>query len=437
MRNFKTFKPFKFRFTAERNKQFIGIIFFILLILLFSQESSDAQTVITLNPANTYQAITGWEGAILQTINDVKPVLSAFDELFNQAVNDLGINRIRLEIAPGIENTIDYGTQYINDQISELEYLTQVYNPVNDNPDPFTVNSGGFHFSVLDWTIDNLVLKLKSKIEAKGEKLFINLTYVDFYNSSFEHYNDPEEYAEFVLATYQHLQSKYGFVPDAWEMILEPDNSDWNGARIGNCLVAAANRLKANGFTPRFIAPSNTYIGNAITYFDEMIKVPGVLPYLSEFSYHRYWGGATDAQLLAVAGRAVQYGFDTAMLEWWDSNNGYQTLHKDLKLGRNSAWQQGIFGDQYQGKTHLYNINNSNFNVTIHPITKFTRQYFKFIRPGAIRIGATSNNGSFDPLAFINKDSKYIVVVKAGSSGSFTIQGLPAGTYGIKYTTNN
>ena len=40
----------------------------------------------------------------------------------------------------------------------------------------------------------------------------------------------------------------------------------------------------------------------------------------------------------AIASRAVQYGIDTSMLEHIGS--GYQDLHKDLTLGRNSAWQQ-------------------------------------------------------------------------------------------------
>ena len=68
--------------------------------------------------------------------------------------------------------------------------------------------------------------------------------------------------------------------------------------------------------------------------------------------------------------------------------------------------------------------------------TKFLRQYFKYIRRGAVRIGAASTNASFDPVAFINAGGQYVVVVKAAAGGSFSIAGLPAGTYGIKYTTS-
>jgi hypothetical protein len=68
---------------------------------------------------------------------------------------------------------------------------------------------------------------------------------------------------------------------------------------------------------------------------------------------------------------------------------------------------------------------------------KFLRQYFKFIRAGAIRIEASSQDPPFDPLAFINKDGKYVVVLKAAKGGSFSIEGLPPGKYGIKYTTHD
>ncbi|MCK4722773.1 MAG: hypothetical protein KAT75_05695, partial [Dehalococcoidia bacterium] len=271
------------------------------------------------------------------------------------------------------------------------------------------------------------------------EKLFINLCYVDFGSSAFEHYNYPEEYAELAVATYLHLQSKYGFVPDAWEVILEPDNSAWNGTRIGNCILAATSRLEAIGFSPRFIAPSTSNMGKAPGYFDAMAQVLGILKvsqYIEEISYHRY-GGVSDTSLQAIANRAVQYGINTSMLEWWSGGNGYHTLHKDLKMGRNSAWQQGIFGDEYNPPIALYHINPTNYNVTIGPKTKFTRQYYKFVRPGAVRIEATSNSGTFDPLAFINSNGKYVVVVKADAGGTFTIDRLPPGDYGIKYTTSS
>ena len=421
---------------------FRRILFCVFLITMGCQ-NGNAQNVINLEPAITYQTITGWEVTTQSGEDEYKNIFPKYKNvLFDLAVNDLGLNRVRLEIQSGTENPVDYSDQYLKGQISRGVWKQHLYEIINDNDDPNVINPNGFHFSMLDYKIDNVVLPLKQLLEAKGEKLYINLNYVDFGSSSFEHYNNPEEYAEFVLATYQHIQSKYGFVPDAWEMILEPDNSAWNGTHIGNCILAAAARLEANGFAPKFIAPSTTNMGNAISYFDAMsqaMSAKNVSKYLAEISYHRY-SGVSDSNLQTIASRALQYGINTAQLEHIGS--GYQDLHKDLKIGRNSAWQQYTlaYPDMSDNGAKLYMINTGNPNnpkITMSSRAKFLRQYFKFIRSGAKRIEATSSNNSFEPLAFINTNGKYVVVVKANSGGSFAVQGLPADIYGIKYTTSS
>ncbi len=62
----------------------------------------------------------------------------------------------------------------------------------------------------------------------------------------------PAEYAEFMLAVFQHLRDKYGIVPDAIEMILEPDNgTSWTPSALGQAMVAAADRLGAGGVPSR------------------------------------------------------------------------------------------------------------------------------------------------------------------------------------------
>jgi hypothetical protein len=253
---------------------------------------------------------------------------------------------------------------------------------------------------------------------------------------------DPREYAELILATFQHLQQKYGFVPDAVEMLLEPDNTPWRGADLARALVATGDRLKAAGYTPDFIAPSNTSMSAAVTYFDAMVQTPRVLEYLSDLAYHRY-SGVSDPTLALIGQRAKQYGIRTSMLEHIGS--GFNDLFKDLTIGNVSAWEQFALaycgnGDNPGGGGIYYQINQSvpsapRVNITNH--SKLLRQVFLFVRAGAVRYGATSTNGAFEPVAFRNVDGKHVVVVKANSGGAFTLAGLPAGTYGIKYATAN
>ena len=396
---------------------------------------------IVLFPAIIYQTMGGWE-ATAETGRLYSAAWNNYkNALFDQSVNDLGINRLRVEITSGAENPVDYYVQWRAGQITENEYNAKRYEIINDNADPNTINPNGFKWTQLDGVIDEVVLPLRQRLQARGETLWVSINYVDFGASTFEHKNTPTEYAEFVLAAYQHIQTKYGFVPNSWEVVLEPDTSTavWSAAQVAQAIKAAGDLLAARGFTPNFVAPSTTNAANAPVYIDQIAQTTGAMAYVGEFSYHRYCC-ATTTVLQNIATRTVQYDKRSAMLEWIGAD--YNTLHEDLKLARNSSWQQFtlagplIWGPDDGSRYFLIDdANTTSPTIITGSRTKFLQQYFRFIRNGARRIEATSGSANFDPLAFINPNGKYAVVVKATAGGAFTIQNLPAGTYGIKYTT--
>ncbi len=65
------------------------------------------------------------------------------------------------------------------------------------------------------------------------------------------------------------------------------------------------------------------------------------------------------------------------------------------------------------------------------------RQYYKYIRPGAVRLEATTTDQWADPVAFVNSDGRYVVVILAEGPGTVSIQHLPPGMYAISYSTAN
>ena len=445
------------------NRQLVAVTIIIIGIVVvltqqipqFMRSASAApnplqgSATITLNPNTTYQTFQNWEatdfnGNIdLPTINIFgfnPPVMQRYrDVLADKAVNDLGLNRVRLEVMSGAENPTDSYTPYINGQGTRNAWKADRERPTNDNNDPNVINWSGFQFSFLDHKVDTVVLPMKQKLEARGEELYVNLNYVDFDASPFEHYNNPEEYAEFILATFIHLEDTYGWVPDAVEVILEPDNSSgWHTGHVGNALVAAAVRLNANGYTPDFIGPSTA--SPNLDFFDRMVQnVPAVLQHLTEYSYHCYNLCSDDSRLAGVASRAAQHGLRTSQLE--HIGHTYLDLHRDLKLANVSAWAQYVLGDPFHtdpaGAYYAIDISDrNNPTVNLSSRAKFLRQYMKFIRPNAVRIQANTNNAAFDPVAFINANGKHVVVIKATAGGNISVRDLPAGTYGIKYTTD-
>ena len=75
------------------------------------------------------------------------------------------------------------------------------YLVTNDNADARVINSAGFDFTEMDHDVEMGVLPMRKLLAARGEKLLVNLCYVAFVKSRANLHENPEEYAEFALAT--------------------------------------------------------------------------------------------------------------------------------------------------------------------------------------------------------------------------------------------
>ena len=127
-----------------------------------------------------------------------------------------------------------------------------------------SVHTGLNSLTLLQWGSEEQKQKYLVP-QARGEKLYFMLAYLDHGPSTWEHAGAPQEYAEFLLAVFQHMQSKYGFVPDAIEVVNEPDNSSvaFTPAQLGPAVAAAGQRLRAAGFDPIFVSPSTASMSRA------------------------------------------------------------------------------------------------------------------------------------------------------------------------------
>src|SRR5690349_12894580 len=144
--------------------------------------SEAARPVVKLNPAVTYQRMTGWEAtAQAGQLDTTRGGLSAAfvrykDRLFDLAVNDLGINRLRVEMRSGSENPRDYFTEFLDGRMSYSEWKRHWYEKVNDNADPMVIDPRGFQFSEVDHVMDHIVVPIQHRLAARGERLSVVLT---------------------------------------------------------------------------------------------------------------------------------------------------------------------------------------------------------------------------------------------------------------------
>ena len=421
--------------TRQRTKfAVLGIVALAGSLFWWSLQISTADAApvsIEIDPGERFQTMSGWEATLNLSDTPATPEWAAYhDQLLDNVINRAGINRVRLEIRSGAENPSDAITRFINGEMTYEQWKPLRYPVVNDNDDPTVINWDGFNFDELDWHVETNLLPMMDLAEARGERLMINLCYVAFI-SGWNAHHDPDEYAELVLATYLHLQEKYGFVPDAWEVILEPDLKPdmWTGKMIGEAIVATAPVLKAHGFEPAFIVPSVTNMRNAVPYIKDIAKVPGAMDYVVEFSYHRY-RGANRTTLRAISDLADKYDVGTAMLEWWFGRADHNVLHEDLEIGHNVAWQ----GRAFVGLFNVTNRNRPEPTFRLRKEVRYNAQYFRHIRHGATRIGATSSKKQkMAPLAFENTDGSTVLVIKASEGGDIAAFNLPAGAYEVSY----
>lgn len=408
---------------------------------------------VVIDTLTRLQRIDGWETTLRMweqdKVND--RFASSIEQYATQTaqylVDSVGINTVRLQVNSGLENPRDDWAPFYSGAMSYTDWSPGRYEKVNDNSDPMVANLAGFHFESLDYLVDRMLLPMQAALAARGERLRINVNYLDFkWNAArqgtLNHATNPAEFAEFVLVCFQHLRDKYGIIPDSFEMILEPENTvSWTGENIGRAMVAVAARLSANGFHPEFIAPSTTAMNHALPYFNALLAVPGTGNLISTLAYHRY-GGESEATARAIRDAAAARGIKTAMLE--KVGAGIDELMEDLTVANVSGWQQWAIADEAtHGDAGAFYLRVDIFRpapgaIKMAARTPHLAAVFRHVRQGAVRVGSSSTASTQTTAAFVHPDGRAVVVIRpqgATAAGLTAVEGLPAGTYAIQLTS--
>ena len=412
----------------------------ILAALMVLPLAALAQPVeVIVDPAKRHQTMTGWEVTVYVTQfgkaqNRFDPTWHQYqDQILDTLVDEVGVNRIRLELRSNAENTRPIWAEFESGAMSQKEMQQLFYHKVNDNNDPFKADPAGFQFDELDYQVERVLLPMAERLKAKGEKLYINLCFVDFdkgkNQTRYNHAQNPEEYAELVTQAFLYLKDKYGIVPDALEVILEPDHtSRWkhSGRQIGEAAAATMKLLVPLGFKPELILPSTKRADLAVKMFEEAVQVPGVRQHLGAISYHRY-ARATPEVLRDIVATAERHDIRVEMLELVKGNSYH--LHQDVQNANASAWQS--FGiatwapdDGKPRRGALVYVDKETGETTPSHQGRRLMQYMRYIRGGAVRIGASVQEPKFFAVAFENPDGGQVAVIRAETKGPIVIRGL-------------
>jgi glucuronoarabinoxylan endo-1,4-beta-xylanase len=253
---------------------------------------------------------------------------------------------------------------------------------------------------------------------------------------------DPKyynEYAEYLAAYVKVIKQETGIELYGLSLQNEPyfanpfEANVVRPAEYADILKAVGERFRKDGLTTRLFGPEHMAEwswGVQQQYVNESLGDATVKPYLDIYAVHGYVDGVAPDFGSAEGWTALHDNITVAHDKplWMTETSGYEvtftgamnlakSMYLALRFGNISSWVYWSISGAADGYSLMVNGQPS-------IVYYASKQYFKFIRPGAIRIKAESDDAEVLPLAFknpTNGDMTIILINTGSSEKSFTL----------------
>ena len=264
--------------------------------------AASAAVNVTLDLAVRYQTIRGWGAA---SGSPAWASQSLREAVVREAVHELGLTRLRLELPSG--NRSD----------------TTAWEQPNDDWDPLHINWPAFNTAAVDQRVTEMVLPFKKAVEANGAPFNLYVS-PSFFNSGSSGaapawlQNNPGEYAEFALAALLYLRDTHGIAADYYCILNEAGNDNsFSAAVVAEMIKALGPRLEAAGLSTRIQFPESVNAQAAWnSYIQNVQGDDDVWRYIGCLSYHLY--GTNDPYRSQIGSLGASLGLPTAQTEFMD-----------------------------------------------------------------------------------------------------------------------
>ncbi len=406
-----------------------------IALLCAAAHGGDA-VVLHLDTKTTYQTWEGWscipnpagyERAFVAWLRSPTP--ETYDRvgmsrdlpakliarMHDALVDEIGITRMRIEVGPQVEQK-------------------------NDNGDPLRTDAKAYRFAWQDDQIERHVLPLKKRIEARGERMTLYVSYDLRSKLTPAFLLEPEEYAEMAVAFLAHAKERYGIEPDYWSVLNEPGNDRPGDPELcANLTAATGRRIADAGFRTRMSGPECVTVAQAARFLKGMEGAPGALDRFAQITYHLYHGGAEDvAARNAVREWARKLKVTAAQTEWMEGRDLDVARHIHLCLTEADAVAWDRFGADLFFALPYRELLDPASDAKEPPLSSTAwhiRQFSRYIRPGAVRIALSGGTESVKGVAFLDKRPVLVLLNTSDEPQAVTIDGLPPGTYGASFTS--
>jgi O-glycosyl hydrolase len=339
--------------------------------------------------------------------------------------------------------------------------------PVNDNDDPYVLNRAGLNYNAFDWDYFR-------KLKEKGVETFIltawsppawmkhNLS-VDWYipqalgttteKSNYLDYNYYEEYAESMVAVVKMFEEESGIHIEAIGLQNEPafcepyPSAILDPSDFPKLIEVVGKRFEKEGINTRLYMPEQVFgqsLSSMKTYIDSLNANTEAEKYCDIIAVHGYasdgitsgfpdYSGWRDLWDQTQSGTSARELWMTeTFIDGGPFNNALDlagAIHGALWAGNVSLWTNWSFGDMQL----LRNQPTSSFYTS--------KNYYKYIRPGALRISTATDNQDVMVSAFEHPENKTLTVVVINKSllaKSARLEGnnLPSGFKAFRTTEN-
>ena len=205
---------------------------------------------------------------------------------------------------------------------------------------------------------------------------------------------------------------------------------DFDPVWMHEVVLGLGRALKAEGFDTKLVIPDDENPVDAYRRAVAVLSDPEARSYLGALAYHVYrWGSWSLDDLTRMRALATRHKLPLWMTEYasgsysgWDASLDWASkMHVLLTTGGVNAidYLWGFFGEKY-GTDALVSIAFEDGVYRGHsltPVGAIMGQYARFVRPGSIRVDATSSTDQIAVTAYREGRRLVVVVTNPGSTG--------------------
>ncbi len=330
----------------------------------------------------------------------------------------------------------DFYTDLMGGSAMRIGIISNQIEPVNDNDDPFTLNRAGLDYSAFDFDYFR-------DLKERGVKTFILTSWSppgwmkanldeSYATGAAPDYNTNDnkllttyydEFAEYMVAAVTMFKEEAGIDIYAIGLQNEPafcepyPSAVLDPVHFAEQIVHVAKRFEKEGIKTKLYMPEQVFSQNHYSmkqYMDAIQANPEADKYCDIIAVHGYaadgigsgtpdFSAWTDMYNYAQQG---QYPKELWMTETYREYTTYAdamwmvaAIHGALVYGNNNLWTQWSFDGQ--------ELKQGNPTKMLYTTANFAR----FVKPGAFRIEAGSDNSGLLSSAFIDEDNGRLSIV--------------------------